>query len=47
MASLGLTAVTIVLVLFALRSTGVGAKLLVASFWVAYAFTDLLALGVI
>ena len=47
MASLGLTAVTIVLVLLAVRSAGVASKLLIASFWLAYAAVDLLALGVI
>lgn len=47
MASIGLTAVTIILVLFALRSEGVSSKAICGVAWAAYATVDLLALGVI
>jgi len=47
MASIGLTAVTIVFALLALRSSGAAAKAILGMLWSAYAAVDLVTLGVI
>jgi len=47
MASIGLTVVTIVFAILALRSSGVAGKAILAALWGVYAAVDLVTLGVI